>query len=1846
MRLRKNFKISLVLFLLVILVGIGFLSYGNIKSFIETNLVSKKDVFDGLDDYDTFSTISGDTLGTWHFSTSYSGSNTLNVYKDDSQVFYVKDDDDTLLNNSITVTYNVTYDGDYTENDFENYGVYAYVPTTLFDSSSYTTEYNEDEGYFSIMNGDVEVARTSLDDMKSDNESTSDDIVYDYYGAVDGYIYVYNNNTISKDSSYMFSFDVTYYFVPSSVSNEVSVIEPYLSIYDYSTDATLDMSLNLLFSLQEAEEIEDTTLGTFEKYVNLYEEWQSDWGTNSLGDGYYYYAYTISGTAVFPESGAITLEYEYDEGTLVSYYNGSYFSKYDYGFYDITASEAGEIDVIRTVIVAYPLPDEGTTDSVSFKATLSRNTLTEDFEWSMDYYRPKEDTIEPEYPEGTSIAVSEDSLSSSSGVGAVNVLNNGSNVSFTWLMEPDSVSMNQTESGVVRAFNLFNRLDDDNTEYTITLESTGVSLDSSSSKSSNAYDLDTSMYQIVSFYPQDDIEYDYELVNNAYVLSSVSDISTYGDKDVYVEIDGTWSLLGSYKKDSNGNINYVNEDDRSNSVEGVSSSNPVILPSGVSDIKVVYEGSRAAIYMGINVTGELISSATLLSTITDYISNYDQVVLRSSVKAIDGVTNDESTNYSSVYLTEFKMSSSLSSSVTTNEREDESDNIVYKVTLYEQINYNSSNKELALNYLNIQNSGIFYDLLPEGATLDDLSVLEYGTSNEVDYTYSVTDNYNSSGRSLVKIEINDNSLSSSISDSYARNGFVVTLDIDYSFESNQIYGTELLNDVVYESTNISDGYDSIDSISSSSFSKDESKEILSDLSTSGKLLACYNSTSVDSVSVSVGTYNKTVKYLDSDYAESASVKEGTSYSYRLQYVPVSNYDKIENLIFFDELDSSTTSDSSFKGILDYVDTSYLENKGVTTTVYYSISDSIDLSDESYLDLSDSSIWSTVMPTNKSKITAIAVDCGSYIFSSSDSVSPMVDIVLTAPNEYVDGQSRKAYNNSYLQYNTVGKATSTLISNTTTVELLEADISVKQYYATSSDSTDELTGSEDDPIMVTSSYGYKILISNDSSSIDYENLVITDVLPEGVSLNGDITSDADVTITNTDGVITIEIGKLEKESNVVVWIPVSMDEDSTSTYVNKVYLSSLNSSTYNGEESYVYTKAMVPTLSFAKYAKTNDSGSYKKDEVLIVKKGETFSYKISVSNTSTLEAKEITVTDNVASGLTDIGNISNEGSYDEDTGVITWNIEIGAGESIDLTYEATVPNDASLGSIYSSYAHIKMINPLNSSVYLYDEDMNNLSLLYQVVSDIEVTNKISGNLASTTKEFTYTITLEGTSSAMGDYTIYKNGNSYSKVSLDSEGKGSVTLELKGDDVITIKHLPGNVNYVIALNKEDGYEVSSSTSLESDDTSYKISGITLEDGSVSYEFINSYDVKTSASVSVNVTYDKELQDSMFKFILKDSEGNELTGTNDVNGTVTFDDISFDNVDGLFTYTVSQEDTNLQQVYYDTSIYYVTINVVDDGKGNLSATTLYYSQDNSKVDSVTFENKYLPTGITLCNVNNSAYVDSTKEFTYVFTFSSATEGEYSITDSNGKELDKLVIASDGSGSYETTLKSNESILISDLPIGTEYSISQAKVLYYETTVDTTSLRGSDDVVYSGILKDESIQVNFYNTYETSASFAPSFKVSLVDKDLEDGEFVFQIKDVSEGVSNGYKEYMSNDVDGNINFTEITYDRPGVYKYEVTQVVGNSNHIYYDESKAILNVTLTDNGDGTMSYEYNITYENEQSSFVNRYSEEPIVAESESNSNTSNPNTFDNILIVGISLLSVIFIFLIYKAIKIRRY
>ena len=94
-----------------------------------------------------------------------------------------------------------------------------------------------------------------------------------------------------------------------------------------------------------------------------------------------------------------------------------------------------------------------------------------------------------------------------------------------------------------------------------------------------------------------------------------------------------------------------------------------------------------------------------------------------------------------------------------------------------------------------QQSGVFYDLLPDGAVYKKDSLSVYAGSTKLEswkYTVTVDDNYRNSGRMMLKIAINESA------DSYR-----LVYSTVHPWEAIADYGTTLLNTVAYETGNSS-----------------------------------------------------------------------------------------------------------------------------------------------------------------------------------------------------------------------------------------------------------------------------------------------------------------------------------------------------------------------------------------------------------------------------------------------------------------------------------------------------------------------------------------------------------------------------------------------------------------------------------------------------------------------------------------------------------------------------------------------------------------------------------------------------------------------------------------------------------------------------------------------------------------------------------------------------------------------------------------------------------------------------------------------------------------------------------
>ncbi|MBP3882172.1 MAG: hypothetical protein J6E40_08380, partial [Lachnospiraceae bacterium] len=90
------------------------------------------------------------------------------------------------------------------------------------------------------------------------------------------------------------------------------------------------------------------------------------------------------------------------------------------------------------------------------------------------------------------------------------------------------------------------------------------------------------------------------------------------------------------------------------------------------------------------------------------------------------------------------------------------------------------------------------------------------------------------------------------------------------------------------------------------------------------------------------------------------------------------------------------------------------------------------------------------------------------------------------------------------------------------------------------------------------------------------------------------------------------------------------------------------------------------------------------------------------------------------------------------------------------------------------------------------------------------------------------------------------------------------------------------------------------------------------------------------------------------------------------------------------------------------------------------------------------------------------------------------------------------------------------------------------------------------------------------------------LKGRKLKEGEFKFVLAD-----ANGkWVAAATNDASGNFTFKPITYklfdlkgEKSKVYTYGISEVKGSESGIIYDEKVYTVKVTVTDNGDGTMT-------------------------------------------------------------------
>ena len=305
-------------------------------------------------------------------------------------------------------------------------------------------------------------------------------------------------------------------------------------------------------------------------------------------------------------------------------------------------------------------------------------------------------------------------------------------------------------------------------------------------------------------------------------------------------------------------------------------------------------------------------------------------------------------------------------------------------------------------------------------------------------------------------------------------------------------------------------------------------------------------------------------------------------------------------------------------------------------------------------------------------------------------------------------------------------------------------------------------------------------------------------------------------------------------------------------------------------------------------------------------------------------------------------------------------------------------------------------------------------------------------------------------------------------------------------------------------------------------------------------------------------RELKEGEFTFVLKDANGKTLqTKTNTKQGVVAFDDLTFDNTQvGTHKYTVEEviPENKETGMTYDPMKAEVTITVTKEGHVLKATNTLPADTE--------FNNTFTPAAAQA-----------------QFKFTKRLEGKELTKDAftfelleNGNVIQTKKNAADGSITFDA---------IEYNAVG-EHTYTVREVAGADTNIDYDSMNAvvtvnvtknaATGILSAAVTMPEDTEFNNYVVSPVVTKF--DFTKKLAGRKLAAGEFSFVLKDAA-----GNKvETVKNDADGNVTFSELSFDntKVGTHTYTVEEVIPANKEfgMTYDQMKATVTVEVAKNG------------------------------------------------------------------------
>ena len=513
---------------------------------------------------------------------------------------------------------------------------------------------------------------------------------------------------------------------------------------------------------------------------------------------------------------------------------------------------------------------------------------------------------------------------------------------------------------------------------------------------------------------------EYRTLNTETLKYDKATADTYDDETVYTfyakygNADSEWVKAGTFSPSTRSP--YITDTDHVESITG----DRLVFKDGAGAVEYKIETSNASYRTAISADEFLTlkNSSQVMNYVKDrkvaYISNVAHLdVTDAKGKSVESL---DMWGFDRIIQSQRNSTFEKRAVSSTNNRKKKQSIITWRVNMAETL-VAGTGVETTIP----QNGGIFYDLLPEGATFDETSVyVTDENGNEIsdsNWSVSTEDNFRGSNRILLKVDIIKTA-----------NAYNLYYDTVHSWNSIRDYGTNVVNPVAYETKNdrLSNGYyddptKPYDSEKGNAFDDEKLCKLFTDLSTreTEEATFIYAQNEFDILALTSGSAGLSKKVLgdnQSDFANEAQTHTGGEYSYKLRYQNTFS-SKAGNLIFFDSLENYETAEgktSDWHGTLTGIGLNQLYELGVDPVVYISTVENLDM--YQHHDLTDASVWTQVDDTTDlSAARAVAIDARKakdrdfFVLQPGESLTAY--LYMKAPDTVADTEGYPyAYNN--------------------------------------------------------------------------------------------------------------------------------------------------------------------------------------------------------------------------------------------------------------------------------------------------------------------------------------------------------------------------------------------------------------------------------------------------------------------------------------------------------------------------------------------------------------------------------------------------------------------------------------------------------------------------------------------------------------------------------------------------------------------------------------------------------------------------------------------------------------------